>query len=136
MQHLLLLSALAAVAWGHFVLQVPTSLGFDDSKEGMAPCGGFDITNRNTVTNWPILGAPIQIISTHPQADWEIRAALLNDTGNFVYMVPPLSQQGLGTFCLPAVPGVADWEGKDAVLQMIQHAVDGALYQVGRQALP
>ncbi|KAK3938583.1 hypothetical protein QBC46DRAFT_220684, partial [Diplogelasinospora grovesii] len=119
--------AVVPLVAGHFVLQVPTSIGFDDVKEGTAPCGGFDITSRTGVSEWPVAGAPIQIISTHPQAEWEIKAALLNDT--FRYLLPKISQQGLGEFCLPSVPGIKEWEGLDGVMQMIQHAVDGALYQ-------
>jgi len=128
------LGGIAAITMGahaHFVLQVPTSLGFDDAKEGTAPCGNLDIKDRSKgVTEWPTGGYPIQIISTHPDAEWEIQAALLNDTGTFKKLVPRVRQKGLGTFCMPQVPGLAAWKGQDAVFQMIQHAVDGALYQV------
>ncbi|KAK3376454.1 hypothetical protein B0T24DRAFT_700017 [Lasiosphaeria ovina] len=123
------LSALAALAEAHFVLQVPTSLGFSDVLEGTAPCGSFHISSRVGESSWPVAGAPFQLITTHPQSDWQIRAALLNDTANFQPLVPVVSQQGTGTFCLPAVPGIAAWEGQDAVLQAIQHSVDGELYQ-------
>ncbi len=127
---LLLPLALFHPVSAHFVLQVPTSLGFDDALEGAGPCGSFDITDRHTVTPWPLAGGPVQVISTHPKADWTISAALLNSTGSFRPMVPQIRQAGLGTFCLPAVPGIPDWEGQDAVLQMIQNAADGLLYQV------
>lgn len=120
----------ASLGAAHFVLQVPTSLGFDDANEGTAPCGNFDIAARTSVTEWPVSGYPVQVISTHPGATWQIRAALTNDTSTFRNLVPDMVQQGLGTFCLPAVPGIADWVGKDAVMQMIQTAVDGKLYQV------
>ncbi|KAJ9134361.1 hypothetical protein NKR23_g10202 [Pleurostoma richardsiae] len=123
---ILLASALGAA---HFVLEVPPSIGFNDAIEATAPCDGFDITSRKIVTDFPVAGSPIQILSTHPKAEWEVRAALLNNTSNFTYMVPRISQQGIGIFCLPSVPGIADWEGLEVIMQMIQHAVDGALYQ-------
>ncbi|KAK1763048.1 hypothetical protein QBC33DRAFT_460267 [Phialemonium atrogriseum] len=123
------LLAFTTGALSHFVLQVPASIGFSDSLEGTGPCGSFDITSRTGESNWPVAGAPIQVITTHPHADWQIRAALLNDTSAFRNLVPNVSQGGIGTFCLPAVPGIAEWEGLEAVMQMTQHAVDGALYQ-------
>ncbi|KAK6335117.1 hypothetical protein TWF718_010555 [Orbilia javanica] len=113
----------------HFVLQVPTSLGFSDINESQAPCGGFDITSRNKVTDWPIGGYPIGVVSTHPNAHWKIRAALLENTEEFVDLIPNILQDGLGNFCLTSVPGIASWVGKDAVLQVVQKAVDGELYQ-------
>lgn len=45
-------------------------------------------------------------------------------------MVSPLIEQGLSTLCLPITLGIALWTGQGAVPQMIQHAVDGALYWV------
>ncbi len=133
----LLLLAFASLAFSHFVLEVPTSIGYDDMEEATPPCGGFDITNRTAVTEWPIAGAPLKIISTHPFAQYTIQAALaLNAAAvnggnfNFTKMVPLVSQSGRGGLCLPAVPGIAAWEGKDAVVQVIQAATDGQLYQV------
>jgi hypothetical protein len=120
----------AAISSAHFVLQVPTSLGFDDVKEDIAPCGGFDIAADKVVTDWPLSGGHIQVISTHVKAKWDIRAALLSDVANFTDMLPTIAQEGLGTFCLPTVPGIAAWKGKEAVLQIIQTATDGKLYQV------
>lgn len=131
---MLLLVALAALSSAHFVLELPTSVGFEDVKAGTPPCGGFDITTRSTVTEWPIAGAPLKVISTHPRSEFTIQAALLpNTTGDspdFVKLVPIVRQGGLGALCLTAVPGLAAWEGKDAVLQVIQAATDGQNFQV------
>ncbi|EGX45652.1 hypothetical protein TWF173_000875 [Orbilia oligospora] len=123
------LLALIPFTAAHFVLQVPTSLGFNDINEVEAPCGGFDITSRSTVTDWPIAGYPIGVVSTHPNALWQIRAALLEKPDEFVDLLPNIRQDGMGNFCLGTVPGYADWIGKDAVLQVVQTAVDGMLYQ-------
>lgn len=51
------------------------------------------------------------------------------------YEAPVLSQQGVGSFCEPQLPGRADWIGQDVVFQVIQHAPDGQLYQVTLQLL-
>ncbi|KAI9655257.1 MAG: hypothetical protein M1829_000670 [Trizodia sp. TS-e1964] len=126
----LVLSA-ATIVEAHFVLQIPTSLGFDDSVEATGPCGSFNPTDRSTgVTNWPIAGAPIGILSTHTQVEWQIKAALVSDTTSWTDLVPHISQTGVGSFCFASVPGLAAWVGKPAVLQVIQIGGDGTLYQV------
>ncbi|KAH8879300.1 hypothetical protein GQ53DRAFT_756110 [Thozetella sp. PMI_491] len=60
----LLLSALSP-AWAHFVLQIPTSLGFDDDAEADSPCGGFNATDRTNVTNFPIKGGAVGVLTTN-----------------------------------------------------------------------
>ncbi|KAK6353934.1 hypothetical protein TWF730_008354 [Orbilia blumenaviensis] len=125
----LIVAAIITLVNGHFVLQIPSSIGFSDIKESEGPCGGFDITSRSKVTDWPIGGYPVGVVSTHPNAHWQIRAALLENTQEFVDLIPNIVQDGLGNFCLGTVPGIADWVGKDAVLQVVQTAVDGQLYQ-------
>lgn len=126
---LLLAIAAAPLAAGHFVLQVPESIGYVDKDEDKGPCGGFDINTRQPLVEWPISGHPVQVISTHTKSLWTIQAALLSDPTNFRLLVPKIDQSGLGTFCEPVIPGIAEWEGKDAVVQMTQEAVDGKLYQ-------
>jgi hypothetical protein len=101
--------------------------------EGTGPCGSFDITNRDTVTNWPIGGYPVYMITTHPLVVLEFRAALVNDTSTWINLIPPINQYGLGYFCEPAMPGFAPWAGLPAVLQVAQYAPDGINYQVSRQ---
>ncbi|KAK4938242.1 hypothetical protein LTR28_009648 [Elasticomyces elasticus] len=122
---------LTAVANAHFVLQVPTSLGFDDGKESESPCGSFDPTGRSTgVTDWALGGNPVELLTTHTRGTWDIKVALLSDVTKFVSLLPVVDQSGVGTFCLPAVPGKAEWVGSDAVLQITQSSPDGMLYQV------
>ncbi|ORX98870.1 hypothetical protein BCR34DRAFT_668595 [Clohesyomyces aquaticus] len=113
----------------HFVLQLPPSLGFNDVKEGDGPCGSFDIGNRNKVTEWPVAGYPISLLTTHTRAKFTYRTALANSTDRLVDLIPQMNQMGVGDFCLPAVPGKEEWVGLDAVIQIIQEAVDGSLYQ-------
>ncbi|ORX98869.1 hypothetical protein BCR34DRAFT_495755 [Clohesyomyces aquaticus] len=124
------LAALTAIARAHFVLQVPTSLGFDDAKETEGPCGSFSATDRSTgVTDYPISGAPLQMLTTHTSVTWDFKAALLSSPNDFSALLPVVQQTGVGTFCLPQVPGNAAWVGQDAILQVVQHGPDGILYQ-------
>lgn len=124
--------ALAAGGCAHFVLQIPTSLGFDDALEATGPCGSFKPTDRSTgVTTWPVGGGSVGVLTTHTQVTWNFKAALLSDPANFVSLVHDVSQKGVGSVCFPSIPGNPNWVGQDAVLQVIQNGVDGTLYQVG-----
>ncbi|KAF1996689.1 hypothetical protein P154DRAFT_623023 [Amniculicola lignicola CBS 123094] len=121
--------AILSTASAHFVLETPPSIGFNDVKEAEAPCGGFDVKNRDKVTEWPVGGYPVYVQSTHTRAKWTYKAALLNSTSSFVDLIPQVGQEGLGDFCLTSIPGVAEWVGLDAVVQVAQEAHDGKLYQ-------
>ncbi|KAF4626109.1 hypothetical protein G7Y89_g12052 [Cudoniella acicularis] len=120
---------LLAVSKAHFVLQSPTSFGFNDALEGTGPCDSFDLKTHTSVTNWPIGGYPVQILTTHPQVLLEFRVALANNTDGWVNFIEPVKQTGVGTFCLPSVPGYKAWIGQDAVFEMVQFAPDGLNYQ-------
>jgi len=129
--------ALFSVSTAHFILNIPTSLGFDDDNEGVAPCGGFNIRNRNTVTNWKVKGDTIAVLTTHEESTWEYRVALLSNLHHWVHLTPTLNQTGEGDFCEPTIPGIGgSWLNKPAVLQVIQHGDDGALYQVSPRPAP
>ncbi len=131
--HVVLVALWAAVhAACHFTVTYPETIAqYSDVTEGTAPCGGANITVRNNTVGWPVAGFPVGLLTTHPQATYEIRAALANATDDWKDMVPKLNQTGgVGYFCLQSVPGVAAWVGQDAVVQITQRAVDGALYQV------
>ncbi|EPS37516.1 hypothetical protein H072_8798 [Dactylellina haptotyla CBS 200.50] len=115
---------------GHFFLQSPPSIGFDDEKLIESPCGGFSPTDRSGgVTNWPVAGYPFSVITTHLNVVWTFKAALLSDPTNFVDIYPNVHQTGVSEFCLPALPGIEAWVGQDAVFQAIQQAPDGFLHQ-------
>ncbi|RVD84765.1 uncharacterized protein DFL_006490 [Arthrobotrys flagrans] len=123
------LLTLLPFATAHFLLNTPPTIGFSDDDEGTYPCGSFNVTSRKTVTDFPIAGLPISVTSTHPEDTWFFRAALLNDTENWVDLLPAISQQGTGDFCNPSVPGPAAWEGEDGVVQIVAIAPDGFLFQ-------
>jgi hypothetical protein len=124
---------LLALGSAHFSLYTPTAIGANMAggpMEGTGPCGSFDETNRDNVTNWPIGGYPVYLVTTHPQVVFEFRAALVNDTTSWINLIPPINQYGLGFFCEPAMPGFAPWAGLPIVLQVAQYALDGINYQV------
>ena len=122
----LLLSQVSA----HFILQYPKSLGFDDDKEGDAPCGGFDVTTNNA-SDFHVDGDAVALTSTHPQANWLFRATLdKTAAGNWTDLLPAVSESGLGAFCEPALTVPSSWAGSSGIVQVIQHGDDGELYQV------
>lgn len=120
---------MAAVANAHFVLQYPNSLGFDDDAETTVPCDGFDATNRTGASSFPLSGEAIQILTTHPDVVFDFNVALVSDLNTWVSL-GNIHQLGVGTFCFGSILGYAPWIGQPAVLQLIQHAPDGLLYQV------
>lgn len=137
MHHGLVLLGLALTANAHFVLQIPTSLGYNDELETTGPCDTFDPTDQSQgVTEWSVQGDSIGLLSTHPSVTWEINVALLSDTSNWRPLVQSFGQKGVGEVCFTNVPGFEAWVGKDAVLQLIQHAPDGKLYQVSNTCSP
>jgi hypothetical protein len=78
-QKVLLLACIASHATAHFVLQLPASLGFNDTLETMSPCDSFDPTNRDTVTFWPTGGYPVLVLTTHEDVTWDYNFALVSD---------------------------------------------------------
>lgn len=127
---LLLLYPTAALA--HWVLNQPVPVGeFDESTEATAPCGGGNPSNRDNVTAWPVGGFPVSLLTTHPAATWTFRVADAGAApGPWTAFAPNVTQSGLGHVCFAAVPAPKLLVGRDAVVQIVQTAVDGALYQV------
>ncbi|KAH8650812.1 hypothetical protein BGZ60DRAFT_388634 [Tricladium varicosporioides] len=124
------LACLISMGSSHFVLQIPTSIGYNDALEGTAPCGSFSATDRSKgVTNWQVAGAAISVITTHTSVTWDFKAALVSSPTTWVLLTPVLTQTGVGFFCEPKIPGLTAWIGQPAILQVTQHGVDCALYQ-------
>jgi len=114
----------------HFLLNYPATVGFDDDNEGEAPCGGFNVTFDNS-TNFYVGGDAIALTSTHPAATWLFRATLdTTAAGNWSVLLPAVAQQGLGNFCEQGVTVPASFAGQKGVIQVVQDAVDGQLFQV------
>jgi hypothetical protein len=114
----------------HFLLNYPTTVGFSDDQEGTAPCGGFTVSFANT-TNFYVGGDAIALTSTHPASTWLFRATLDKMAGgNWSVLLPAIAQQTQGQFCEPGVTVPASFAGQNGVVQVIEDAVDGQLYQV------
>ena len=127
---ILSLSLLSKLTAAHFLLNYPPSLGFDDDNEGTSPCGGFPVVFNSSDVQVPVDGFPIALMSTHPEADWLFRVSLSQqEPFNWTNLLPVVHETGLGDFCIPNFKVPADFAGRSGVLQVMQDAADGELYQ-------
>ncbi|KAK6335114.1 hypothetical protein TWF718_010553 [Orbilia javanica] len=120
------------LASAHFFLRYPPYIGYNDATQTTAPCGGFTSTDRSGgVTNLTVNGFPIGVTSTHLGVYYEFKAALVSAPTTWVSLTPMchITAGGYPYFCQPQIPGIAAWVNEDAILQVIQHASDGTLYQ-------
>ena len=121
-----------APSMAHFLLHHPNTIGFDDDNEGLAPCGGFNVSFDN-MTNYHVAGDYVYLTSIHPQANWLFRATLdVTAASNWTDLLPVIGQSALGDFCEPSVTVPAPWAGSSGIVQIVQDAPDGILYQVQR----
>jgi hypothetical protein len=128
---ILSLSALTTLTTAHFLLNYPPTLGFDDSIEGTSPCGGFPVVFNSSDVQVQVDGFPIALRSTHPEADWLFRATLSQqEPFNWTNLLPVVHETGLGDFCIPDFKVPAEFTGQTGLLQIMQEAADGPLYQV------
>jgi hypothetical protein len=124
----LLFSTLSAA---HFTLNYPIPLGSDTENEGIAPCGGFKFDASSNLSDFHVGGDAISMVTTHPQANILLRGSLdTSASGNWTDLFPVVAQYGLGAFCEPSIASPASWAGSSGIIQVIQDAVDGTLYQV------
>ena len=127
---------LLAVTSAHFQLTYPKARGFDDAKEGNAPCGGFDDVQQQR-TNFPISGGPIQLNMGHSQTNVAVYMAIGSDpkSGFSIVAKQQLAVEGLGNFCIGSVSlpsGLNISDGTPASIQVVtgSHEAGGGLYQV------
>jgi hypothetical protein len=121
---------LAERTTAHFLLNYPTSLGFDDNNEDASPCGGFT-PSFGSASSYHVAGDAIALTSLHPQSNFLFRATVdPTASENWTDLLPIVGEYSLGAFCEQDVPAPAAWAGKQGVLQVIQHAEDGVHYQV------
>ncbi|OAA53701.1 expression library immunization antigen 1 [Cordyceps fumosorosea ARSEF 2679] len=126
------LAALVGLASAHFQLKYPPTIGFEDSKEDTAPCGGFtpDLT-KSDLPDFHIGGDAVAVRLSHPQSKWLFRVTTgdVTDDKSWEQIYPIVLQSGLGDFCLPALTVPSKYEGKKGVLSIVSSAVDGLLFQ-------
>lgn len=116
----------------HFLLNYPPTVGFDDSLEGTPPCGSFSVDfSTDNVTDFHVGGDALAMTSIHPQATWLFRATLdQTASGNWTNLRAAIQQTGLGDYCEQDITVPASWAGEKGVIQVVQDAPDGILYQV------
>jgi hypothetical protein len=130
MKSLALLS-LCSVVSGHFLLNYPQSIGFDDDKEDGGPCGGFTPDFSKNVVDFHVGGDAIAVKLTHPQGNWLFRVTTDEKAqSGWEQIFPIVQQSGLGDFCEPQVTVPSKFVGKKGVLSVVSSATDGLLYQV------
>ncbi|KAK4505462.1 hypothetical protein PRZ48_003425 [Zasmidium cellare] len=127
---LFLTLAAATLASAHFRLDWPPTAGFIDDDEPNAPCGGATVTVNDTAPEVQVDQFAVEIFSSHPAGSWSFHAT--TDTQapyNFTEIVPMVNSTGIGEFCLTNIRAPSDFAGKSGVLQIIDHSIDGVLYQ-------
>lgn len=138
MKFSLLTLALAPLATAHFLMQYPTSRGFDEDIMPEFPCGGMSQSSNRT--QLPISGSfPLALKMGHSQTAVEVLLALGSNPGdNYnVTLVHTFQVVGLGEFCLPHVEfssdvlGVNITDGMNATIQVQSNGdPSGGLYAV------
>ncbi|KAG8414620.1 hypothetical protein J3459_014209 [Metarhizium acridum] len=133
MKSFALLSALYGLGSAHFLLNYPKSIGFDDSGESSAPCGGFTPDLSKDLVDFHVGGDAISVKLTHPQGNWLFRVTTDEKAESGWEQIFPIVQQtGLGDFCEPQVTVPSKYAGKKGVLSVVSSATDGLLYQVSK----
>ncbi|KAL5119021.1 hypothetical protein ACEQ8H_003150 [Pleosporales sp. CAS-2024a] len=126
--------SLLPLTLAHFVLESPTSRGFDDDKESSFPCGTFNNVMSNR-TDFPISGGPIQLKMGHEQTNVAVYMAIGDNPGSAfnIVMRHTIMVTGLGEFCLGGVSvpaGVNVTDGTKATIQVVTNGdPSGGLYQ-------
>ncbi len=122
----------AKISIAHFTINFPSPLGSDSNNEGTGPCGGFTFSaSSSNITDFHVGGDAIALITSHPQASILLRGTLdMSASGNWTTLFPVVGQYGLGAFCEPSIVVPGSWTGSTGIIQVIEDAVDGMLYQV------
>jgi hypothetical protein len=122
---------IASLSTAHFTINYPSPLGVDANNEGIGPCGGFSFSASSNVTEFHVDGDAIALVTTHPQANILFRGTLdKTASSNWTNLFPIVGQYGLGAYCQPSIVVPASWTGSGGIIQVIENAVDGMLYQV------
>lgn len=129
--------SLASVSSAHFLMNYPDSIGFDDDKEGTAPCGGFtpDLSSGSKqLVDFHVGGDSLAMRATHNQVTWLFRVTLDGTAqSGWKQIFPIVEQSGLGDFCEPHITLPSSYAGKKGVISVVTDAPDGLLYQVCRK---
>ncbi|KAH6606976.1 expression library immunization antigen 1 [Trichoderma cornu-damae] len=125
--------SLASLSSAHFLMNYPKSIGFDDSTEGNAPCGGFtpDLSSGSSqLVDFHVGGDSLAMRSTHTQVNWLFRVTLDAEAASgWQQIFPIVMQSGLGNFCEPLITLPSSYAGKKGIISVVSDAPDGLLYQ-------
>ncbi|OAP62782.1 hypothetical protein AYL99_02009 [Fonsecaea erecta] len=115
----------------HFIILTPPPLGNNINNEDQSPCGGFNPSSSDNITDFHVGGDAIGLTTLHAQAYFAYRG--LQGTSlsapNWTVLIPTVEEFGLNSFCQPAITAPASWAGSAGLLQVIQDAEDGVHYQ-------
>ena len=76
-------------------------------------------------------GEAVAIKTGHPEVHILIRGTLdPTGEGNWTNLHPVIKQEGLGSFCKPAIKAPQEWVGKKGFVQVVQSGEDGLLFAV------
>jgi len=126
--------SLAACASAHFTLDYPTSIGFSDENENIAPCGGFIPNLGGSLVNFSIAGDWIQINNHHPESLLHYRISNEDNT-TWLDLNPIVHQVGLGKLCIKTGAAPERFLGTRGVIQVVGDGHGGALFQVSSSQL-
>lgn len=118
----------------HYQIIYPGTRGFDEGKEPVAPCGGFDTvgSQRFRIPK----SAFITISSGHTAYTYVINALYSSNPSAADFSGTNVKQvtEGVRRFpeaaCLPVNFGSEVQDGTNATLQLVYNGGDGLLYQV------
>ncbi|KAL9558274.1 hypothetical protein MBANPS3_000974 [Mucor bainieri] len=132
---LLLFAGIGAVRAHFQMIYPPATRGFDESKEPLAPCGGFDVpVNDNDRLSMP-RSSFMTIDSGHVSYSYVIKALYSDQPTADDFTAASLRQLTDGTrtypqaACLPFEFGGDVQDGTKATLQIVYNGGDGLLYQ-------
>lgn len=121
----------------HFqMIHPPATRGFDESKEPLAPCGGFDTPSDDRIS-MPH-SSFMTIDSGHVSYSYVIKALFNDNPSADDFNAANLHQLTDGTrsypqaACLPFEFNSDVQDGTKATLQIVYNGGDGLLYQVNR----
>lgn len=125
------------LAWAHFNLDYPTTIGFEDEKQRDGPCGGFTPNfSKDNLTDFHVNGDAIATLTTHKQGNWLYRITLDETaSGNWTQIFPIVRQDGLGAYCQRAVTVPSRFVGQRGVLGVVSSTPDGLLFQASLSSL-
>lgn len=118
----------------HFQIIYPASRGFDETKEPIAPCGGFDTPSSERLSI--PRSAFMTIDSGHVSYSYVIKALYNENPSTDDFSADNLRQLADGTrsypqaACLPFQFGSDVQDGTKATLQITYNGGDGLLHQV------